>query len=334
MADNQEIKKMGNETSVSFLDDLKRFLRSFPYPVPVLVLLAAWCLIFQFFGNSTFGYVDTHSLFYWMFNAYNAPFSEDGHGNLIPIVFLVLCWLKREQLIAVTKQPWWPALVITLFSVMIHLVGYAVQQPRLSIIGLLGGVFGIMGQFWGLNWLKAVFFPYVILVFCIPIGSLAESITFPLRMLVSQLSVGFSHNVLGIDVVRDGSKIFDPNMKYVYDVAPACSGIRSLISLFVLSVIYGVVTFKTAWKRWLLVVLAIPLALLGNVLRIVIVIVTAERFGQDAGEAIEQKLGFLTFAVAIVVMMGLGYFLREKEDEDPPSNDTGPLGAPTTVHSS
>ena len=79
-----------------------------------LVLLAAWLAMFYFVGNSTFGYVDTPSLFHWMYNAYNSqsPTADDGHGNLIPFVVLGLFWWKRQELLAQPLKTWWPGLIL------------------------------------------------------------------------------------------------------------------------------------------------------------------------------------------------------------------------------
>jgi exosortase len=274
-------------------------------------LLLGWFGLFQFLGNSTFGYVDTPSLFGWMYNAYSAPNSEDGHGLLIPLVVGALFWWKRKQLLALHKAPWWPGLFLVSLALLLHICGYVVQQPRLSIIALFAGVYALTGLVWGTAWLRASFFPFFLFVFCIPVGSLAESITFPMRLLVTKASVALSQVVLGIDVLRDGSQIFDPLGTFKYDVAPACSGIRSLISLLALTTIYGFLTFEATWKRLLMVVVALPLALVGNIARISAVIMTAEAFGQKAGSRVHDGAGFITFGIAIGCVMALSYWLRE-----------------------
>ncbi|MBI3850111.1 MAG: exosortase/archaeosortase family protein [Verrucomicrobia bacterium] len=280
-------------------------------------LLAAWLVLFHFLGNSTFGYVDTPSLMGWMYNAYNTGDGQDGHGNLIPFVVVGLFWWKRKELLSPSLNAWWPGLVLMALALGAHIIGYAVQQPRVSIVAFFIGVYGLMGLAWGPGWLRASFFPFVLFAFCVPFGSLGESITFPLRLLVTKISVGFSHGVLGIDVVRDGSQIFDSQRSFQYDVAPACSGIRSLISLLALTTVYGFVSFKAGWKRLLMMIVAVPLAVIGNVVRITGVIVVAEAFGQEAGSWFEQKFGFVTFAVAIACVLLLGHWLRERESEPP-----------------
>lgn len=271
-------------------------------------LLAAWLVFFHFLGNSVFGYVDTPSLFVWMDYSYMNP--DDEHGRYMLLVVLGLCWWKREELMQVPKVHWWPALWIIGGALTLHVVGFVIQQTRLSIVAFFLGLYGLMGLVWGRAWLRAIFFPYFLFGFCMPLGNTAEAITFPLRMMVSVISVGFSHVVLGIEVVRDGTQIIGAQ-GFNYDVAPACSGIRSLTALFALTTIYGFVMFRTFWKRLLMMGIAFPLALLGNVIRIVGVILTTEFFGSEAGMKFHDGAGFVTFLIAIVVVMGLGRALRE-----------------------
>lgn len=276
-------------------------------------LAAAWLLLFHFLGNSTFGYVDTASLFGWLHRAYNAENTDDGHGNLIPFAVAVLFWMKREELLALPKRNWWPGLVVLFLATLLHAAGYIVQQPRLSVVALFTGLYGLMGLAWGPAWLRASFFPFVLFAFSVPLGSLAESVTFPLRMLVTKITVGVSSDLLGIQVVRDGSRIFDVKQTFQYDVAPACSGIRSLVALAAVAVIYAFVSFRAWWRRGLLIAAAAPLAVAGNAARLVVVILVADAFGQDAGAAVEQKFGFVTFAVALSGLLLLGWALREKK---------------------
>ena len=276
-----------------------------------LGLLAAWLALFHWLGNSTLGYLRTPSLLLWMKGAYDTPANDDGHGNLIPFVVLGLFWWRRAELLAVPKRVWGPGLVVLAAAVLVHVAGYVVQQPRVSVVAMFAGIYALMGLAWGPAWLRASFFPFVLFVFCIPLGSLAEGVTFPLRMVVAQATAWISNEVLGIAVVRDGSQIFSPARTFNYDVAPACSGIRSLISLLALTVVYGFLTFRAAWKRGLMVVIAVPLAVVGNVVRLLGVVVVAEAFGQDAGAWVEQRLGFITFAVAIGCVLGIGWWLRE-----------------------
>jgi exosortase len=297
--------------------DLRQCWRELPNKGFFFGLLAAWLALFQFLGNSTFGYVDSPSLFRWLLNAYNAPNSEDGHGILIPFVVIGLGWWKRGEWRPLAKGMWWPAMIGLAGGVLLHVAGYVFQQPRVSAIGFFLGLYSLMGLAWGASWLKVIFFPFILLIFSVPIGSLAEVVTFPMRMIVTTISTVISHDALGIDVIRDGTRLSNAQGTFQYDVAPACSGIRSLITLFALTTIYGFVVFRKTWKRFLTIGTALPLAILGNVVRITAVIVVAEAFGQDAGSFVHDWAGFVTFALALGCVMLLGAWLREDKRESP-----------------
>ena len=307
-----------NESRPGFLDEVGDFLRVLPDKGVFAILAVAWLLLFQFFGNSTFGYIDTPSLYAWMYSSYNAPLSEDGHGDLIPFVVLILLWWKRDELKSLSLQPWSWSFGLVVAAVLLHVVGFIAQQPRISIVALFLGLYGIMGLCWGVQWLRNTFFPLFLFAFSVPIGSLAQVITFPLRLLVSEIAVVVATSLLGLDIIREGTMIFDGDRSFQYDVAPACSGIRSLITLFAFTTIYGFITYRSLWRRLVMMFASVPLAVAGNVLRITTVIAVGDIYGMEAGLKIEQKLGILTFVVAIVGVMALGHFLRETS---PKSNE-------------
>lgn len=306
-------------SSPSFLDEVKSFYKFLPNKDIFIIITMAWMLLFHFLGNSTFGYVDTASLFVWMFNAYNAPASEDGHGNLIPFVVLALFWWKRKSLMQIKIEQWNLAILILVFSLLLHGIGFVAQQPRISIVAMFLGLYGIIGLCWGRAWMAQSFFPYFLFAFSVPIGSLATTITFPLRLLVSEIAVGIAAVLLQLDIIREGTLIFDADRSFQYDVAPACSGLRSLIALFALTTIYGFISFQSMWRRALMMFISLPLAVAGNVLRITIVIVVGDIYGSETGVKIEQNLGFVTFLVAMIGVMVLAHFLSEnpvKKDKD------------------
>ncbi len=120
------------------------------------------------------------------------------------------------------------------------------------------------------------------------------------------------------ELIRDGTQLFDAQHTFGYEVVAACSGIRSLVALLALTIIFGFMTFKATWKRVLLVGLAVPLAVLGNVIRLCCTIMVAELGGQDAGKAVETKLGFITFMVAITCIYFISRWLEASEPEGRP----------------
>src|SRR6266498_1486244 len=167
-----------------FREDLVVFWQSLPDKPLFFSLVAVWIAFFQFLGNSTFGYTDTASLFTWLNYAYDNS-SDDAHGRLVPLVVLALLWFKRQELVAAPKSTWWPALGLVVVSLVLHVAGYVVQQTRLSVIAFFVGLYGLTGLVWGRHWLKASFFPYFLFIFCFPLGTLADNVTFPLRILAT-----------------------------------------------------------------------------------------------------------------------------------------------------
>jgi exosortase len=274
-------------------------------------LAFAWAALFQFLGNSTLGYINTPSLFGWMKFLYTGS-PDDEHGMLIPFAVLALFWWKRDELLAIPKRIWWPGLGLFAAAVFLHVGGYLVQIPQVSIIALFGGLYALMGLVWGPVWLRTSFFPMILFAFCVPLGSLGEGITFPMRLLATTITAGFCDTILGINLTRIGTQIFDPSGKFQYEVAAACGGIRSLIAMLALTTLYGFMAFKSNWRRVLIILSAFPLAVAGNVFRLTSIVVAAEAFGRDAGEFVHDKLGLLPYIPAFIGIMLLGHFLREE----------------------
>ncbi len=167
-----------------FLVEVAEFWRAMPDKPLFFSLFAVWVIFFHFLGNSTFGYTDTSSLFGWLNYDYHNS-ADDQHGFLVPLVVAVLLFVKREELIQVPKTQWWPALSLVVAGLLLHVVGYVVQQTRVSIVAFFVGLYGLVGLVWGPRWLKAIFFPYFLFLFCVPIATLSETITVPLRMLAT-----------------------------------------------------------------------------------------------------------------------------------------------------
>ncbi|MGI8964695.1 MAG: exosortase/archaeosortase family protein, partial [Limisphaerales bacterium] len=249
----------------------------------------------------------------WMYSAYSAPQADQGHGFLIPFAVLILFWCKRQGLLALPRKTWWPGLILLGLALGLHLVGYLIQLPAISIVALFSGIYFLMALAWGWRWSKASFFPFVLFVFCIPMPGLMDRITAPLRMLATNITYGFCKSLLGLDLIRRGTQLFDAGGTYSYDVAAACGGIRSLISLLALTTIYGMITFKTPWKRAAIIFSALPLSVACNVVRLIGIVIAAEAFGQKAGDFFHEWSGFFTYGLAIAVVLLLGYWWKERE---------------------
>src|SRR5580698_9864709 len=147
-----------------------------------------------------------------------------SQGNLIPFVVVASSWVKRRGRAASISGVWWPALVVVAWALLVHIVGFLAQQPRVSMIALFLGMYGFIGLVWGWRTMRASFFPMALFAFCMPLGTFAEPLTLPLRLLSATWTRLICHGLLGIDVVQHGTALLDPkDVKFNYDVAVACS---------------------------------------------------------------------------------------------------------------
>ena len=293
---------------MGFFEEAAELWKRLPRKLLFAILFGAWIVLFHFYGNATMGYINTPSLFGWVSGVY-ASTVDDAYGKYIPFAVLLFFWIKRKELSEISTTIWFPAIFYFAAALLLHMIGFRAQQARISIIGFICGLHALIGLIWGREAMRRSIFPIFLLLFCIPFGSLADPITFYLRMLVTKISVGIGHTILGISVFRDGSQILGPQGHALYDVAPACSGMRSLVAMSALSVIYAFLNLDRPWRRIVLIACALPLALFSNIFRITTVIIVGDAFGQEQGAMIEQKFGFITFAIAICGLMLLGWLL-------------------------
>jgi len=329
-----------DEGGIGMLSELRQLWSGLPNKAGFVAVAAAWVALFHFLGNSVLGYVDTPSVFGWLdalhANAERTD-SDDAFGRYVPWLVLVLLVVRRRELMAVSARTWPPGLALIVLAVVMHAMGFLVQQTRVSIVAFLVGLYGIMGLAWGPGWLKAVFFPYFLLAFSIPISAYLDGLTFRLRLLSTWVSTAICQGLLSIRLTRVGTSVEFAAVAprpgggagragFLFDVAPACSGIRSLTIVTLLTVVFAWLNLRGTGRRVLLVLCSVPLALLGNVVRLIVTFGVADVWGQEAASKVETKAGFITFAVALAGVFSIGRLLREPDVEAPAGE--GASGAP------
>lgn len=306
-------------------EEMAEFWRAFPGKTLFFGLLGVWIAMFHFLGNSTFGYVESGSLFGWLNYAYSQS-QDDELGRYVPLLVLGLCWWKRDEMMAVPKGPWVGGVVLLGVALVLHVLGFAIQQTRLSVAAFYLGVYALLGVVWGWSFLKATFFPCFLFVFCVPLGTLAETITFPLRLIATNITTWISQAGLGISLIQNGTQIFDAQGTFRYEVAPACGGLRSLTATLALASIYAFVTLRRPWRIALMIAAAFPLAVAGNVLRLTLIILAAEAFGQEAGNWVHDNsvMSLLPYVPAFLGLGLLGSWLGEGRSGSRPADPPNP----------
>ncbi len=194
-------------------------------------------------------------------------FPNYSHGLLIPFFFLYILWDRRQTLIATPSKPTWAGLPLVALGLLVMLTGVFGAELFLSRFSFVLLAAGIVWTLFGWRMLLEWRFLLFILVLSIPLPSiLLNRITFPLQLFASHLS-SIILPLLGVPVLREGNVINLPALPL--EVAEACSGIRSLLSLFTVAVLYGFLSEKRTSIRILLAFAALPIAIFANVIRIV-----------------------------------------------------------------
>jgi exosortase len=189
-----------------------------------------------------------------------------SHGFLVPIFAAYLVWAKRKTLRETKIAPTWSGIAVVAFGLLVLILGVYGAELFLSRVSLVILLAGLVLCFGGWQLLKELQFALLVLLLAIPIPSIFfNEITLPLQILASKLASALLP-LFGVPVLREGNVIELPAMKL--EVAEACSGIRSLMSLFTLSIFYGYFLERTFLRRTILALASIPIAIAANAVRI------------------------------------------------------------------
>lgn len=217
----------------------------------VLVLLAAWLYYSILFRLIVQWYQDPNF----------------SHGFFVPAFSFFVLWRERSRRRnLVQKSSTWGLLIIA-FSLCVLVVGVLGAELFLSRVSLLLLIAGLVIFFLGWNYFRAVLFAWSVLFLMIPVPAIIfNQVTFPLQILASKVAANVLP-LLGVPVLREGNIIHLAAMPL--EVAEACSGIRSLLSLITLAIIYGYMIKGRPWTRFVLALAAVPIAITANGLRII-----------------------------------------------------------------
>jgi exosortase len=234
-----------------------------------------------------------------VYDWYTIP--DYSHGFLVPFFAAFLIWDKRKVLSATPIKQTWSGIALVVFAIVVLILGvYGVElfTARMSFVMLLAG---LLWTFFGWAMLKALRFPLLVLILAIPFPAIVfNQITFPLQLLASSIAsdiLPFLH----VPTLHEGNVIELPVMKL--EVAEACSGIRSLMSLFTLAVFYGYFLEKTTARRVILALASIPIAVAANVVRIVGTGLCVQYWDPDKALGFFHEFsGWVMFVVSLVFL--------------------------------
>lgn len=247
------------------------------------------------------------------------------HCFLVIPLCLGMIYLKRKELAACRVVPSNLGLIPLVLSLCLYWLGYRMDVHYVGYFSLQLFVFGYITTVFGWQVVKVLIFPILFLFFAWPLPLVDNYIAFPLRIAMSNASVAVL-NLIGIPVILQGTGILSapdaltgmrPGQRFSVDVADPCSGIRSLFALMMVSALYGYFTLKEWWQKWFLFLCSMPLAILGNLCRILMLTFGTMAMGPAVAigtlenpSLFHMAAGYLVFAVALGGMIGIGWLLQ------------------------
>jgi exosortase len=227
-----------------------------------------------------------------------------SHGFLIVPIALYLAWERRDKVMRLPLEPSLLGLVVVLASVGVLAAGVLGAELFLTRISIIGVVAGSIVFLFGWQHLRALTFPVAFLILMVPLPAIIfNKITFPLQLFASQAGE-YGLATIGVPVLREGNIIVLARTKL--EVVEACSGIRSLVSLLTLGIVYAYFIDHRLTVRWLISLSAVPVAIIANALRITGTGVAAHYYGTEAAEGFFHSFsGWAVFVVAFLAMLAV-----------------------------
>jgi len=229
--------------------------------------------------------------------------ADMGHGFFVPIIAAYIAWLKRDEIANLPVRPNWWGLAIVIygaFQMYIATLGAELFLARTSFVISIIGMVLLLG---GTQYLRVFAFPLFLLFFMVPIPAIIYNrITFPLQIYASEAADSVL-GLLGYAVLREGNILELPSQRL--SVVEACSGIRSLLSLSFLALVYGYFFEKKTWVRVALFLSTIPIAMIANAARVTLTGILSEIKPELAEGFFHEFSGWVIFMIALAIMVGL-----------------------------
>jgi len=227
-----------------------------------------------------------------------------SHGFFVPAFSIFVIWQRRKVLARIPVDPSWSGLGIIVLALLVYLVGVIGAELFLSRSSFILLLAGLVIYFLGWGYFRALIFPWAFLFLMVPLPTLVLSeVTFPLQFFASKLA-SWLLALVGVPVLREGNIIQLPTMSL--EVVEACSGIRSLVSLLTLAVIYGYLMESSLVLRVILALAAVPIAIAANSLRVMGTGLLGLYWGPEKAEGFFHTFsGWVIFILALGMLFGV-----------------------------
>lgn len=245
----------------------------------------------------------------WMVDRWTAHESYYSHGFLIPLISLYIVWTRIGKLKKVDIKTDLLGLWIAAGALLANILCASLKIYFASGFLFVLTLCGLVLFFFGREMARNLIFPLSFLLTMIPLPlALIGALTVKLKLFAAQISV-FVLNHIGFPSVRDGSYIRMPGS--FIEVAAPCSGLRSLVSLLTMGLLFAYAMKIPMWKKVILFISATPIALATNMMRIVMVAAVNDLYGEKVALGIFHDItGYLVFVVAFFGLLAVGKLLE------------------------
>lgn len=224
-----------------------------------------------------------------------------GHGFFVPVVAAYIAWQRKDEILEVEMERNYWGIAVMLYAAVQYVLGTIAAELFLTRTAIVFSITGAVLFAGGKNLLKKVAFPIFLLCFMVPIPAVIyNQITFPLQMFASAVAEK-TLLLLGIPVLRDGNIL--ELAEHKLSVVEACSGIRSLLSLTFLSLVYGFFFETRGLMRALLLFATVPIAIAANAFRVSMTGVLYEYKSEWAEGFFHTAEGWVIFMVALSMLL-------------------------------
>lgn len=240
-----------------------------------------------------------------------------SHGFLVPLVALWAATAHRAELARLPPRPLRGGRLLLAAMAALYLFALALRDPTVLGLTAVGTVVAGVLALRGIAWARVLRFPLGYLLFMVPLpGAWVTPVIVQLQLLMSSLAVAILRTA-GVAIYRDGNVLVLPGDVSLF-VAEACSGITSLITLLPIGVFIAYFTEAALARRLVLVAAVVPIALAGNLLRVLVTVGVSMELGVEAATAgpVHEWSGVATYVVACLALVGLGALLRRLWPED------------------
>ncbi len=228
--------------------------------------------------------------------------SNNSHGLLVPLISIYFIWQQREKLNSIQISSSQIGMVILVISMLFYLISYAGGIAFVSRAMIVFSIIGIVLFTLGWKLFKIVAFPLLFLLFMVPVPtSVIGLVAFPLQLFATNIAA-FIIKIVSIPVYQEGNMLYFAQTQL--EVAEACSGIRSIMALMMLSVIFVYLTGKGLWRKIIILASAIPIALLANIIRVSGTGILAHFYGDKVARGfLHEFSGMVVFAFGFIILV-------------------------------